>query len=106
MRYLLLLFYKYANGKLDRLKKAVGGQIQHKSGTWTKIIRINETYIYLDGLVVTGKFYWSNLLEYFIDIDLSEALVLEIYKNFGSSGFEGISRTNGNRKPVWAMITA
>jgi hypothetical protein len=24
----------------------------------------------------------------------------------GSSGFEGISRTNGNRKPVWAMITA
>ena len=24
----------------------------------------------------------------------------------GSSGFEGISRTNGNRKPIWAMITA
>jgi hypothetical protein len=28
---------------------------------------------------------------------------IEIY---GSSGFEGISRTNGNQKPVWAMITA
>ena len=27
-------------------------------------------------------------------------------KFVGSSGFEGISRTNGNRKPVWAMITA
>ena len=27
-------------------------------------------------------------------------------KKSGSSGFEGISRTNGNRKPVWAMITA
>ena len=27
-------------------------------------------------------------------------------KKIGSSGFEGISRTNGNRKPVWAMITA
>ena len=33
-----------------------------------------------------------------------DAVVADI--KFGSSGFEGISRTNGNRKPVWAMITA
>ena len=37
---------------------------------------------------------------------LAEFLVKLDTNSFGSSGFEGISRTNGNRKPVWAMITA
>ena len=85
MKHLLLLFCKYANGNLDILKKAVGGRIQHKNGKWAKIIGINETYIYLEGSVgsvVTGKFYWSNLRSYFIDICLNESLVLEIYKRF------------------------
>ena len=33
-------------------------------------------------------------------------ITIEEINLHGSSGFEGISRTNGNRKPVWAMITA
>ena len=33
-------------------------------------------------------------------------VIKPLFPHKGSSGFEGISRTNGNRKPVWAMITA
>ena len=41
-----------------------------------------------------------------IDPNLETILFHLLEKQLGSSGFEGISRTNGNRKPVWAMITA
>ena len=36
----------------------------------------------------------------------NDRFVVDKISKLGSSGFEGISRTNGNRKPVWAMITA
>ena len=37
---------------------------------------------------------------------LVQGITWKYFLILGSSGFEGISRTNGNRKPVWAMITA
>ncbi len=47
MIFSLPLFYKYTNGDEDKLRKAVGGQIQHNNRAWAKIIRFDGKYVRL-----------------------------------------------------------
>ena len=72
----LSLFYKYANDDVDRLNKAKRGKIQHKNGTWISITNFDKEYMYSG----RERWYWSTLLEYFINIDVDVPLAVEIYE--------------------------
>ncbi|MCL1494268.1 MAG: hypothetical protein M1G31_26495 [Pseudanabaena sp. Salubria-1] len=97
MKYLLLLFYEYAYGDVDRLKKAIGGEIQHKDGTWRTITDVDSVCIHLG----KAKWDWSYLLDYFIDIDLSKSLTQAIDSRFTP---EEISQIVTRKQDCWVQL--